>query len=41
MPRVDGVFLTESPMDLVQQGVVANVPFISGMLLVFQHPSAL
>ncbi|KAN0088060.1 alpha/beta-hydrolase [Tylopilus felleus] len=30
MPRVDGVFLTESPMDLVQQGVVANVPFISG-----------
>lgn len=32
MPRVDGIFFTESPMHLVQQGVVADVPFISGML---------
>ncbi|KAN0088580.1 alpha/beta-hydrolase [Tylopilus felleus] len=30
MPRVDGIFFTESPMHLVQQGVVADVPFISG-----------
>ncbi|KAG9308835.1 carotenoid ester lipase precursor [Chiua virens] len=30
MPRVDGVFLTTDPRYLVQQGAVADIPFISG-----------
>lgn len=30
LPRADGVFLTDSPQKLVQQGKVANVPFVSG-----------
>ncbi|KIJ21000.1 hypothetical protein PAXINDRAFT_66810 [Paxillus involutus ATCC 200175] len=30
LPRVDGVFLTDSPQHLVQQGSVANVPFVTG-----------
>lgn len=30
LPRADGVFLADSPQALVQQGSVANVPFISG-----------
>ena len=34
LPRVDGVFLTANPISLVQQGVVADVPFISGKSLV-------
>ncbi|KAG0694972.1 Alpha/Beta hydrolase protein [Suillus ampliporus] len=28
MPRVDGVFLTANPQDLLLQGSVANIPFI-------------
>lgn len=31
-PRVDGVFLTANPLNLVQQGFIANIPLISGML---------
>ncbi|KAG2125805.1 Alpha/Beta hydrolase protein [Suillus clintonianus] len=30
LPRVDGVFLTANPQDLVLQGSVANIPFITG-----------
>jgi len=30
MPRVDGVFLTDDPQYLVQQGSVADVPFVTG-----------
>ncbi|EGN97919.1 hypothetical protein SERLA73DRAFT_109200 [Serpula lacrymans var. lacrymans S7.3] len=30
LPRVDGVFLTEDPQILVQQGSVADIPFING-----------
>ncbi|KZV67209.1 carotenoid ester lipase precursor [Peniophora sp. CONT] len=30
MPRLDGVFLTDSPHQLVLNGSVANVPFITG-----------
>ncbi|KAF8127254.1 Alpha/Beta hydrolase protein [Boletus edulis] len=30
LPRVDGVFLTADPQYLVQQGSVADVPFING-----------
>ncbi|KIK96774.1 hypothetical protein PAXRUDRAFT_825611 [Paxillus rubicundulus Ve08.2h10] len=30
LPRVDGIFLTDSPQHLVQQGSVANVPFVTG-----------
>ena len=29
-PRVDGVFLKADPQDLVLQGSVANIPFITG-----------
>jgi len=29
-PRVDGVFLTAPPMELVRRGGVANVPFVTG-----------
>ena len=37
---MDGLFLTADPLYLVQQGVIADVPFISGTLLVrpFSHP---
>ena len=34
VPRVDGIFLTESPQTLVEQGVIADVPFVNGMLSV-------
>ncbi|GLB38556.1 putative type-B carboxylesterase lipase family protein [Lyophyllum shimeji] len=30
LPRADGVFLTDDPQKLVQQGKVANIPFITG-----------
>ncbi|KAJ7268043.1 carotenoid ester lipase precursor [Mycena rebaudengoi] len=30
LPRADGVFLTDNPQRLVQQGKVANIPFITG-----------
>ncbi|KAG1741514.1 Alpha/Beta hydrolase protein [Suillus paluster] len=30
LPRVDGVFLTADPQDLVLQGSVADIPFITG-----------
>jgi len=30
LPRVDGVFLTADPQDLVIQGSVANIPFVTG-----------
>ncbi|KAI0265664.1 carotenoid ester lipase precursor [Gloeopeniophorella convolvens] len=29
-PRVDGIFLTDAPQKLVQQGSVANIPFVTG-----------
>ncbi|KIJ09789.1 hypothetical protein PAXINDRAFT_102177 [Paxillus involutus ATCC 200175] len=29
-PRVDGIFLTDEPQKLVQQGSVADVPFVTG-----------
>ncbi|KJA16248.1 hypothetical protein HYPSUDRAFT_219571 [Hypholoma sublateritium FD-334 SS-4] len=29
-PRADGVFLTDHPQKLVQEGIIANVPFVSG-----------
>jgi acetylcholinesterase len=29
-PRADGVFLTDDPQKLVQQGLVAAVPFVTG-----------
>ena len=30
VPRVDGVFLTQPPYDLVASGSVADVPFVTG-----------
>ncbi|KAH0832386.1 Alpha/Beta hydrolase protein [Lanmaoa asiatica] len=30
LPRVDGVFLTADPQSLVQQGSVADIPFVNG-----------
>lgn len=30
MPRVDGVFLTDEPFKLVQEGKVAPIPYVSG-----------
>ncbi|THH17257.1 hypothetical protein EW146_g3519 [Bondarzewia mesenterica] len=30
LPRVDGVFLEDRPFQLVQQGSVANIPFVTG-----------
>ena len=30
LPRVDGVFLTDNPQQLVLRGEVANVPFVTG-----------
>ncbi|KAF9464209.1 carotenoid ester lipase precursor [Collybia nuda] len=30
LPRADGVFLSDNPQKLVQQGKVANIPFITG-----------
>ncbi|KAL0573980.1 hypothetical protein V5O48_007972 [Marasmius crinis-equi] len=30
LPRADGVFLTDAPMELVRQGRVANIPIVSG-----------
>jgi carboxylesterase type B len=29
-PRIDGTFLVDSPQKLVQQGVVARIPLVSG-----------
>ncbi|KAF8993495.1 carotenoid ester lipase precursor [Cyathus striatus] len=31
LPRADGVFLTDNPQRLVQQGKIANVPFVTGI----------
>ena len=31
-PRTDGVFLTDTPQKLVQQGKVANIPYIIGIV---------
>ncbi|KAJ7448046.1 carotenoid ester lipase precursor [Mycena latifolia] len=36
-PREDGVFLTDTPLRLVQQGRVANVPFPAGECLRFLY----
>jgi acetylcholinesterase len=30
LPRVDGVFLSHSPLKLVLEGKVVNIPFITG-----------
>ncbi|KAJ6455465.1 carotenoid ester lipase precursor [Mycena sanguinolenta] len=30
LPRADGTFLSDNPQRLVQQGLVANVPFVTG-----------
>ncbi|KAF9523405.1 carotenoid ester lipase precursor [Crepidotus variabilis] len=30
VPRVDGVFLTDNPQKLLQQGKVANIPYVTG-----------
>ena len=30
-PRIDGKFLSDSPQKLVQQGSVANLPFVTGV----------
>lgn len=30
LPRVDGVFLTDTPQNLVLKGSVANIPFVTG-----------
>ncbi|KAG5654307.1 hypothetical protein H0H81_004726 [Sphagnurus paluster] len=30
IPRADGIFLTDTPQKLVQQGKVANIPFVTG-----------
>ncbi|KXN87213.1 Lipase 1 [Leucoagaricus sp. SymC.cos] len=29
-PRADGTFITDNPQKLIQQGVVANIPFVTG-----------
>jgi acetylcholinesterase len=34
LPRVDGVFLTDNPQQLVLRGEVANVPFVAGSYLI-------
>ena len=31
-PRTDGVFLTDDPQKLVQQGKVAKIPYVTGKL---------
>jgi carboxylesterase type B len=31
IPRVDGVFLTDNPQQLVKRGSVANIPMINGV----------
>ncbi|KAF8158420.1 carotenoid ester lipase precursor [Crassisporium funariophilum] len=30
LPRTDGVFLSDNPQNLVQQGKIANIPYITG-----------
>ena len=30
VPRTDGVFLTDNPQKLVQQGKIAKIPFVTG-----------
>jgi acetylcholinesterase len=41
-PRTDGVFLTDDPQKLVQQGKVAKIPYVTGKLrppcTVFRSP---
>ena len=32
LPRVDGDFLTDTPQNLIDEGSIARVPFISGLL---------
>jgi acetylcholinesterase len=32
LPRTDGVFLTDNPQKLVQQGKVAKIPYVTGKL---------
>jgi acetylcholinesterase len=34
IPRTDESLLTDSPMKLVQEGKVANIPFVTGKLLI-------
>ncbi|TFK33460.1 carotenoid ester lipase precursor [Crucibulum laeve] len=29
-PRADGLFLTDHPQKLIQQGIIANIPFVTG-----------
>ena len=42
LPRVDGVFLTDNPQQLVLRGEVANVPFVAGSNLTrFPSPTRL
>ena len=31
LPRADGKFLPDAPQKLVQQGSVANIPFVTGV----------
>jgi hypothetical protein len=31
LPRTDGVFLTDTPQQLVADGSVANIPIVTGM----------
>ena len=37
IPRADGVFLTDSPQNLVVQGSVANIPFVTGTCILLLH----
>ncbi|KAI0787378.1 carotenoid ester lipase precursor [Fomes fomentarius] len=30
LPRADGTFLTDHPQNLVKQGIIANIPFVTG-----------
>ena len=39
LPRADGVFLTDAPLKLVQQGKVAKVPIVSGTSWFCQTPT--
>jgi hypothetical protein len=33
LPRTDGKFITELPLNLIKQGKVTNVPFITGAVI--------
>lgn len=37
VPRVDGLFLTDAPMKMVNDGVMAKVPTVIGSLLFLLH----